>query len=159
MREVQKVYRTDDGVEFHSEKDAARHEALEGARRRLAEAQRRFVVALATSQKTADGSLFSFRVWSYYRVRKGYGSLPQVETVSIGLRADSMEINAENALEFRVWMDDNKNANGGYWINLRFDELYSNREECQRACLRMMREYMNVLSEDIADYERGISND
>ena len=158
VRVVEKTYRTSDGNEFRSEEDAIRHETLENARSALDQAQHRFIIALAESQKTADGQPFSFRNWAYYRVRDCYGSLPSVERVSLGLRVNRMEIDSDNAIEFRAWMEP-AGGSSGYWLNLRFDELYALESEANRACLQVMRERHAEAAEDIAAFERRLNGE
>jgi len=157
MHESPKTYVADDGTEFAEKADAERHDALTEAERNLENAQESFCRALMQSQRTADGFLFEFRVWSYYRVVDTWGSMPSVQRVSLGLHTRNIVIDSENRLEFRLWQESTGQHQPGFWMTIRFDELFRDERAAQVACLDAQRERLAEMEADIADYEKRIS--
>lgn len=73
-------YRASDGASFATQAEAERHDRLVTAQRQFEKAQAALDRALAESQKTADGKLFTF-LHRFYYVHDHFCELPDLREV------------------------------------------------------------------------------
>lgn len=83
MQTIPQQYQTSDGRKFTDEAEAKRHEVLVQAEQQYKEARHAFGLALAKTQKTADGKPFDFGGRGYRYVVRPNGSPPRLVEVSI----------------------------------------------------------------------------
>lgn len=81
IRQIEPKWKTMDGREFSSEKDAQKHQAVLGAQEVYRDAVRMLGKVLAESMTTADGCAFDWSNWNYYYITPGYWSLPGISVV------------------------------------------------------------------------------
>lgn len=155
MREIEKKYQADDGTEFLNPADAQHHDRLTAVMEKLKDRQDELTRLLAESAKTADGFRFTFSKWAYYRVVAGaFYRYPVVERVSLPMSMNRYEISADNALECRIWME--RAGSDGYWIKLRFDELYHDEKNAKLACLAEMQCFEASVIEDVEKFAKEL---
>lgn len=82
IKKTEVKFRTTDGSEFDTEKEAEKHEELYQANEAYDTARRRLGKLLAETQKTADGKAFEFGIYrDYYFVTPGYWSWPALQQI------------------------------------------------------------------------------
>ncbi len=131
-------YRASDGETFNSKAEAERHDALIVARDKYEEAEKAFGILLAETTKTADGCVFEFGWFTYYRIIDGY-YWPQLEEVRLCLPRIAV-----NAGEVTII-----NTINGNYRDYRVSDLYKSKKFAEKA--------LASLQEDrIADYQRQV---
>ncbi len=152
MRESKPTFIADDGTEFDSKGECERYETLKAATEKLADVKAAFVRAFCGSMNTADGKPFTFNTYRFWKVQDSYGSMPCVVPVSLGYRSDKISLNPDNMLEFAVWIDPMDRVKG-HWLHLRFDELYAEEKNANKACHEKMRARLAEMEEEVRVFQ------
>lgn len=142
IKQTKPMFKTEDGREFETQKEAERHDRLYNARVKYESARREFSQALFETQKTADGEFFKFCIYDYYFIFPSYGNgWPSIRTVSfIGWNYD---IDDNDELVIRTQRDD------GQWVKYEISELYSHKKNAEAALIVAQKERLAEFAEQL----------
>lgn len=104
VKSIPQKFEASDGTEFDTELEAQRYQKKLDAKNALADAQKAFCLALAESEKTADGHLFTFEQSEYFIIQEHWGwTMPDVARLTFyryytkfDLDENGMELVAEH---------------------------------------------------------------
>ena len=85
VKQTKPTFQCSDGKEFPTQAEADRHEDLMVAKDEYETARRKFGIALAKTQKTADGKPFEFGIMRNYWYIRCWNSLPRLFVVDFYL--------------------------------------------------------------------------
>ena len=142
-----------DGKEFASQKEAEAHQELIESASKFDAARRRFYVAVAESQKTADGVPFDLNRWQDYYVlcRHGYCG-PGLRRIMFGYTTRiELSGDANDQVQLIVMEDANQGKTASFFIS----DLYFEKEAAHAALAQAIREHIAEKQEELKKLEAG----
>jgi hypothetical protein len=145
--ETKPQWKTDDGKCFATEAEAKKHEELTRLEAEYVNACNAYAVALRATQQTADGHSFDMRCCLYYYIRQGAGE-PYIEEIMFSVWNSILD--EDDRLKI-IRYPNHEEARAGHGITTyRINELYALRKNAEKACIRLLAEYIDNLKDILA---------